>query len=445
MENLYQADYQDIEFKLDDGKTFGAHRLILVNSEVEWFKTMLTSQFIDSTQKTVEVRDIESDVFEIALKYAYHIRPKVVNYDYETIYPIFKAASYFTCFSLIHPLVNGPQDVESKLCCIDCALQFGGEILKLFHGLKLNIASIRTYFFDKYLVTDVDEEEQSTDEDQTENEKMVLDMINETLDMSVLVQSDIWDFLYESLETCDEECLIVLLKKIDYEFNLSPRYIHVLTRLAKKGLVPYLEIIHLLSYGQHKFILETFPLKVGYVSSQRSEVGTLMFGWDPKRKQKINFENMYIPTSIIQYVYYDDGEPMSHHESDNKEVTAENNEILVTPIEGDLFRDINTGFILKQNPNGTIIAIHIDENGKVRDLTPEEKEQARAMGLGVVEAAAPKGIPMMPRLPEQCKYVFTRGPYKSQRCQVTADDDSQYCKQCRKKSSVKSLDRSARI
>ena len=74
MEKLYRdEENRDVWFVLDDGKKFGGHRVVLMNSDVEWFTTILKGSFKESKEKTISVKDVESSVFEIALQYAYGI------------------------------------------------------------------------------------------------------------------------------------------------------------------------------------------------------------------------------------------------------------------------------------------------------------------------------------------------------------------------------------
>lgn len=438
MQKLYQSNFQDVEFKLDDGRVFGAHKVVLLNSKVEWFKTMLTSKFKDSEQKTLEIHDIESDVFEIALKYAYDMLPSTGKFEFEIIYPIFKAANYFTCFDLSNQLIKRATYQQEKLCCLDCALQFGGKILEPCHGLKLSIEEVRLYFLDKYVNNnDGEDNEEDKEEDKEENEKIALNLINETLEISSLDQANIWTFLYESLETCDEECIIILLKKIDYiTMSISNKLgINVLTRLAKRGLVPYLEIIHLLTYGMESFIIDTFPLKVGYLSAH-GEIGTFMFGWDPKRRQRINMEYGHVVAQHVQYVYYDNGDLVP-----NKPDVQQNNDtisdvISVVPFEDEpgFFLDINNNFILRQNEDGTVTALYADENGVRRDLTENEKRRVRSMGLYVDVVVAV--LPELPPLQKQCKFVYQRGEKRGEQCENYADEHFEYCRSCRKKGTV---------
>ncbi len=63
------------------------------------------------------------------------------------------------------------------------------------------------------------------------------------------------------------------------------------------------------------------------------------------------------------------------------------NTIRVVPIDGqsNMYRDVEHGFILRQDTDGFIVAVYVEENGVSRALTPNEKETAQLRGLNVFD------------------------------------------------------------
>ena len=54
MEKLYEdEENRDMWFVLDDGKKYGGHKVVLMNSNVEWFTTILKSSFRESKEKEI--------------------------------------------------------------------------------------------------------------------------------------------------------------------------------------------------------------------------------------------------------------------------------------------------------------------------------------------------------------------------------------------------------
>ena len=65
-------------------------------------------------------------------------------------------------------------------------------------------------------------------------------------------------------------------------------------------------------------------------------------------------------------------------------INITNDELQVFPIDANLFRVVNYGFIIRQEPDGTLTVISIEENNIRRDLTDDEKKIALNMGLQVL-------------------------------------------------------------
>ena len=61
--------------------------------------------------------------------------------------------------------------------------------------------------------------------------------------------------------------------------------------------------------------------------------------------------------------------------------------IRAVPIEGEenMFRDLDYGFVLRQNSDGSILALTVEIEGYRRPLTTGEKRRALLMGLSVME------------------------------------------------------------
>ncbi len=110
LQSLYNDDrFKDIIFTTDTFGVFKAHRCILAVSNVEFFKTMLTSSFEDANKKEVHLRDCSNGAVQIALKWAYEI--KVVLQE-EELEEIFEASDKFACPSIIN-------SISSEICRVE--------------------------------------------------------------------------------------------------------------------------------------------------------------------------------------------------------------------------------------------------------------------------------------------------------------------------------------
>jgi hypothetical protein len=67
--------------------------------------------------------------------------------------------------------------------------------------------------------------------------------------------------------------------------------------------------------------------------------------------------------------------------------TGTDNTINVVPIQGssNMFKELNHGFILRQEHDGTVVALAVEENGVQRNLTADEKKTAQSLGLSFVD------------------------------------------------------------
>ena len=50
-----------------------------------------------------------------------------------------------------------------------------------------------------------------------------------------------------------------------------------------------------------------------------------------------------------------------------------------------MFKELDNGFILKQLQYGAIVAMYVEENGNIRELSLEDKDIAQGMGLSVIK------------------------------------------------------------
>lgn len=274
MQNLYHnTKYQDIHFQLDDGKIYGAHRVVLDSSNVEWFKTILNSQFGDSVSKTVTIKGIESKVFKIALKYAYTFQPLVSEFTFEVLYPIFKAATYFLCPELVRLIVDRTYLTEQYiLILLDCIIQSGfTEITPKF---TVKIYSIIKYFSGRYLNDDL---------------TLYKEMIKEAWKICSIDQDDILSYLSASGVTDDEKSLI-LLKKITYNSHQRNKIISILNDLAARKLIPYSENIHLPLYPKGYIIIKN---KISYLVSsinfdETHQMDMFLCGWNSASRSMIH-------------------------------------------------------------------------------------------------------------------------------------------------------------
>jgi hypothetical protein len=91
---------------------------------------------------------------------------------------------------------------------------------------------------------------------------------------------------------------------------------------------------------------------------------------------------------------------------DEEPTAATDNTINVVPIPGNpnMFKELNHGFILRQEHDGTVVALAVEENGVQRNLTADEKKTAQVLGLSFVDtpmqSVAPmQSVPTIPTVP----------------------------------------------
>lgn len=90
---------------------------------------------------------------------------------------------------------------------------------------------------------------------------------------------------------------------------------------------------------------------------------------------------------------------------DQEPADGGDNTINVVPIPGsDLYKEVNNNFILRQDPDGTVVALSVEENGIQRDLTADEKKTAQILGLSFVDSptqsqAPAQNVPTIPSVP----------------------------------------------
>ena len=309
----HNTKYQDIQFELDDGTIYGAHRVVLDSSNVEWFKTILNSSFGDSTSKIVKIKDIESKVFEIALKYAYNIPPYLKNFGFNALYPIFKAASYFLCPGLVHSVIDETKLNEAKiLILIDCILQTGFDFPIKW---TVKIFSVIRYFSQRY------------------QDDALREMIQETWKICPLDQDDILAYLSAPRAADDEESLI-LLKKITYNSKHRTKIINILDHMAQRNLIPYSENIHLPLYPKG-FIFHNN--KIGYLVSsvgfdEHNQMDKFLCGWNSSSRSMIHdIKPGSLPADKDHwYIYYAKPEITNNiKESEEKVLTFPDNRTMM--------------------------------------------------------------------------------------------------------------------
>lgn len=119
MQHLYADEkYRDVFFKLDSGKVYGAHRVVLGTSDVEWFRTILETPFKERTDSVIEVRDVSDWAFEIALRRCYKLDTKVNPLDIESH---FIASTMFLCDDIFE---NISPEYESAPEYMRCCLKY---------------------------------------------------------------------------------------------------------------------------------------------------------------------------------------------------------------------------------------------------------------------------------------------------------------------------------
>lgn len=304
MYRIYEdTKYQDISFKSDDGTITKAHRVVLANSNVEWFKTLLNSSFKDAKDKVIEVHDVESIILEIAIKYAYRIEPSYLDLDFDKMFRIFKAADYFSCNELIKNLKEevcrpnlGGYNQTLVFKYIDCLIHFDNISIVINDlndlNFKINIFELNGYFREKY-------------QDDINMQK--------AWSLCELDETSIIDFLSDDgiIENINLVGSRTLLKKIDYvkEWKSNPD-ISILMRFAKRGLVFYPEIIHLITYAS-PYVIEKFPLKVGHLIcstdyNDKNKYGTFV-GKLINNSLRVSDEEIGTEVSkYISYIFYEE-------------------------------------------------------------------------------------------------------------------------------------------
>ena len=91
---------------------------------------------------------------------------------------------------------------------------------------------------------------------------------------------------------------------------------------------------------------------------------------------------------------------------DDEPTETADNTINVVPISGEpnMFKEVNHGFILRQDQDGTVVALSVEmADGSQRNLTADEKRTAQVLGLSFLDSpqqvAAPQSVPTIPTVP----------------------------------------------
>lgn len=92
--------------------------------------------------------------------------------------------------------------------------------------------------------------------------------------------------------------------------------------------------------------------------------------------------------------------------------SSSENTIRAVPIEGhsDLYKDQDYGWILRQLPDGAIVALSVEENGTQRPLTAAEKKNAQLRGISVMDSPPQSAVPVVPSVPSVGKMPVSSIP-----------------------------------
>ena len=144
MEAIYNdSKRHDVWFQLDDGTTFGGHRLVLANCESSWFQRMTEGDFKEAGQATVHVPEVRKEVFELALRTAYRV-VVISKCDRNFVEMGLEAASKFELPRLAVDILNDIQNSNGDLqCCfVEHALKYGSEFDVLTKKIELQVPHI---------------------------------------------------------------------------------------------------------------------------------------------------------------------------------------------------------------------------------------------------------------------------------------------------------------
>ena len=139
MRAIYEdVKYRDITFKLDSGTLFGAHRVVLDNSGVEWFEKLLSGRFGDAKQEVIEVHEVSDLSFEIILKWCYKIERDVTRL--EDIEHYFHTSAMFIQPKLVETMKNPPwlSPCEWKLELAKWCCEYDDVFAQFMFDLKLD-------------------------------------------------------------------------------------------------------------------------------------------------------------------------------------------------------------------------------------------------------------------------------------------------------------------
>jgi len=145
---------KDITFVLDSGKEFKAHKIILITSDIEYFKILLETN-VGKTDPNQMTTILISDCFDIEFKFildwVYGIKPdyKLID-DNKELYYLFRAADRFICKSIIYSMDIAIDNLDFKIACICQAINFNpnfDDIMeKLFRFPAYQISEILQNF-----------------------------------------------------------------------------------------------------------------------------------------------------------------------------------------------------------------------------------------------------------------------------------------------------------
>ena len=130
-------------------------------------------------------------------------------------------------------------------------MQFGDEFIKYISGYELSLEDALKYFDSTY--SDIEDK---------------IEFTKKTIEICCFKENDVFNLLSSS-EMADHMSIKIaelFLKLINYPYRINANaatFPLLLCKFAKRGLIPYQEIVHLMMYGINSFVIEKFPLKIG--------------------------------------------------------------------------------------------------------------------------------------------------------------------------------------
>ena len=101
--------YTDVTLKMDDGREFRCHRLVLA-SKSDYFHALFSGGFGESSQQIIPIKNMKSSVMEIVLEYVYtfkvHWGPDFSNSVFQAVKKVSEKMNgvFALCISASLPL-----------------------------------------------------------------------------------------------------------------------------------------------------------------------------------------------------------------------------------------------------------------------------------------------------------------------------------------------------